>query len=172
MLARAAQWAATKKASYISHTAATTQENLKTINNATDELVKVVNGYQGGLIPAAGISNQEAVLSQHIKYATTDAEASEVVSEAEAEEIIKYIEETLEKTIQACMTALKNKKAELAKANLQETTFRDLEDLRKLTNKLGDILVTKAPQSKQDEGKRVNSLVDANFNDAMKFFDA
>lgn len=169
-LSKFAQYAASAKAALTSRDAASTQQNLETINAATVKLVEIVNGYQGGLLAAASISSQEAALGQDIKNAITDAEASEVVTEEEAKAIIAYIQETLEKNIQACMTALKSKKDKLAAANLQGTTLGDLKDLRESTSKLGNILVTKAPPAQQEEGKRVNGLVDANFADAISNF--
>lgn len=169
-LSKLAQYAASAKAAMTSRDAQSTQKNLETINAAVTKLTSIVDAYTGGLLAAAPISSQEAALGQDIKNAITDANASEVVTPEEAKEIIAYIRTVLEPSIQACMTAMKNKKAELAKAGLQSTVLGDTKDLRVQTNTLGEALVKKAPPTEQEEGKAVNATVDADFEDAIKFF--
>lgn len=169
-LSKFAQYAASAKAALSSRDAASTQQNLETINAAVVKLTEIVNNYAGGLLAAATISNHEAALGQDIKNAITDAKASEVVTEEEAKSIIAYILATLEPNIKACMAALKAKKEKLAASNLQSTTLGDLKELRESTNTLGDELVLKAPAAQQEEGKKANALVDSNFGDAISAF--
>lgn len=165
-----AQYAVSAKAALTSRDAQSTQKNLETINASVIKLTEIVNAYAGGLLSASPISNQEAFLGQDIKNATKDAHASQVVTEEEAKAIIQYITETLEPTIRACMAALKSKKTELAKAGLQSNVLGDTKDLRTLTNTLGQALVDKAPASEQEAGKKVNAVIDADFDDAIAFF--
>lgn len=150
--------------------AMSTADNLKAINAAVQELVQIVTNYKGGFIAAAGISSQAATVSTDIKNATGDTKASQVKSDAEAVDLIKYITEILRASIQACMQALKDKKTELIAANLQGTVRGTLVGLRKDTATLGEALVEKAPLSQQEAAKAENAKVDALFEDAVKFF--
>lgn len=169
-LSKFAQYAASAKAAMTSRDAASTQQNLETINAAVLKLTEIVTGYSGGLLAAAPISSYEAALGQDIKNATADAEKQEVVTPEEADAIIAYITETLERNIQLCMAALKSKKTQLGASNLQTTTLGDLKDLREATAKLSTALVSKAPAEKQEAGKKANALVDADFAEAITFF--
>lgn len=84
------------KAAMTSRDAASTQQNLEIINAAVSKLTATVDAYNGGLLAANSISNDEAALGQKIKDAIKDANASEMVTEEEAKAIIKYIVDTLE----------------------------------------------------------------------------
>jgi len=165
-----AKYAASAKAAFTSRDAASTQQNLATINAALTKLVTIVNGYEGGLLAASSISGQEAALGQDIKNGIADAKASEVVSEAETDAIIEYIRNTLAPNIQACMNALKGKKEQLAASGLQGTTLGDIGDMRAETNELGEELVKKAPAAKQQDSRNALATVDAVFADAIAFF--
>jgi len=163
---------AAAKSAVISREAQTTQANLETIVKAVEKLNATVTGYKGGVLSAVSISSDEAALGQDIKNSTADAKKSEVVTDQEADTLIAYINNNLEPAIQRCMAALKAKKTELAAAGLGDTVLGDLKDLRVSSNALGESLVEKAPASKQAEAKTANAKVDANFEDAIKFFSA
>ncbi|KAF2164673.1 hypothetical protein M409DRAFT_67786 [Zasmidium cellare ATCC 36951] len=158
------------KAALTSRDAASTQQNLETINAAVQKLTATVDGYQGGLLAANSISNDEAALGQKIKDAIKDANASEMVTEEEARGIIKYITDTLEPNIKTCMTSLQTKKEQLKSAGLQGTVSGDMEDLRKLTNDLSTALLAKSPEATREDGKKAMQLVDGDFEVAIKAF--
>lgn len=95
-LSNFSKFAQSAKSAFTSRDAASTQQNLEIINAAVTKLTATVDGYNGGLLAANSISNDEAVLGQKIKDAIKDANASEMVTEDEAKAIIKYITDTLE----------------------------------------------------------------------------
>lgn len=169
-LSKFSQMAASAKAAFTSRDAASTQQNLETINASVLKLTQTTTAYTGGLLAASSISNDEATLGQNIKNAISDANASEMVTEDEADAIIKYIVDTLEPNIKACMGALQAKKEELKKAGLQGTVKGDMDDLRKQTNDLGKALLAKAPESKRPEGEKAMKVVDGDFEEAVKAF--
>ncbi|KAI5366347.1 Putative Cell wall mannoprotein [Septoria linicola] len=169
-LSKFAQLAASAKNAMSSRSAASTQENLNTINASVQKLIGVVNAYGGGLLAASPISNQEAALGIDIKNATADANASEVVTVDEAKDIIGYITNTLAPSIRDCMAAMKSKKELFVSSSLQGTVTGDMKDLRVQTETLGKALVAKAPASEQEEGRRVLKVIDADFEDAIKHF--
>jgi len=165
-----ASLAASARNALSSREAQTTLKNLETINAAVLKLTTTVDGWTGGLLAAAGITNDEAALGQDIKNATNDAKNADVVTEEESKIIIEYIRSTLEPNIKKNMAALKVKKAEFAKANLQSQVQGDLKDLYDLTKNLGDIMVSQAPAPAQADAKSVNDLIEADFQDAIKDF--
>ena len=112
----------------------------------------------------------EATLGQDIKNSTADAKKSEVVSDAEAQQIIAFIQSNLEPAIQRAMAAIKTKKTELAAAGLGDTVLGDLKDLRVSSNALGEALVEKAPATQHEAARSAMGKVDAAFEDAIKFF--
>ncbi|KAF2217788.1 hypothetical protein CERZMDRAFT_80464 [Cercospora zeae-maydis SCOH1-5] len=169
-LSKFAQLAASAKNAMTSRSAATSQENLATINESVQKLTQIVHAYAGGLLAASPISNQEAALGIHIKNATADANAAEIPSEQEAREIIAYITDVLEPSIRACMTAMKSKKELLLASSLQGTVTGDMKDLRAQTDMLGKALVAKAPASEREAGQKVLKIVDDDFEDALKHF--
>ena len=169
-LSKFSQLAAAAKNAMTSRSAASTQENLNTINASVNKLTQIVNAYTGGLLAASPISNQEATLGIEIKNATSDANASEVVTVDEAKAIIAYIKDTLEPSIRACMAAMTEKKAAFASAGLTSTVVGDTKDLRVQTATLGKALAAKAPASEQEESEKVLKLIDADFEDALQKF--
>lgn len=169
-LSKFSQMAASAKAAFTSRDAASTQQNLETINASVLKLTQTTTAYTGGLLAASSISNDEATLGQNIKNAISDANASEMVTDEEADAIIKYIVDTLEPNIKACMGALQAKKEELKKAGLQGTVKGDMDDLRKQTNDLGKALLAKAPEGKRPEGEKAMKVVDGDFEEAVKAF--
>lgn len=169
-LSSLSKFAASAKNAVTPRQAMSTADNLKAINAAVQELVKIVTNYKGGLLAASKISDQEASLSIDIKNATGDTKQSKIVPEEETESLIKYITETLRPSIQACMQALKDKKSELVAANLQGTVQGDLVGLRKDTATLGEAMVEKAHPKQQEAGKAENTQIDALFEDAIKFY--
>lgn len=171
-LSKFSQLAAAAKNAMTSRDAATTLQNLETINASVQKLTATVNAYKGGLLAAAGISSDDAKVGQDIKNSIADSNASEMVSVEEAKAVIKYIEESLEPSIVACMSALKAKKELLAASNLQSTVLGDTTDLRKLTNDFGVAMLKKAPETEQADGKKALAKIDAHFEDAIKVFQA
>ncbi|PPJ60732.1 hypothetical protein CBER1_02359 [Cercospora berteroae] len=169
-LSKFAQLAASAKNAMTSRSAASTQENLNTINDSVQKLTQIVTAYSGGLLAASPISNQEAALGIQIKNATADANASEIVSEQEAREIIAYITDVLEPSIRACMNAMKTKKELFVASSLQGTVMGDMKDLRVQTETLGKALVAKAPASEQAAGQKTLKVVDEDFEEAIKHF--
>jgi len=165
-----AKYAASAKAALSNREAASTQQNLETINAAVNKLTEIVQKYNGGLLAASPISSQVAALGQDLKNAIADAKTSEMVNDEEAQRIIDYILQVLEPSIKQSMVALKEKKAELAAANLQGTVLGDTKDLRAQTAEFSAELVRKAPAAKHPESNKANAVVDADFEDAIKFF--
>ncbi|CAK4031816.1 Hypothetical predicted protein [Lecanosticta acicola] len=171
-LSKLSHLAASAKNALTSRSSATTHQNLTTINTSVQTLTQTTQTYKGGLLAAASISSSEATLAQDIKNAISDAKASEMVSEAEANEIVKYIVEVLEVSIRACMQALGEKKEELKRAGLEGTVKGDMVDLRALTNDLGKALLEKAPAGTRPEGEKAIKTIDEDFEETVKSFAA
>ncbi|KAK4629606.1 hypothetical protein CLAFUW4_08327 [Fulvia fulva] len=169
-LSKFAQMAANAKNALTSRDAASTQQNLETINTQVEKLAATLKAYAGGLLAASGISSDQAKLSIDMRHTIADANAAQVVTEDEAKEIIQYLNDTIEPSIRSTMTALQEKKAELEKAGLKGTVSGDMADLRKLTRELGEVLLSKSPEGTRKSGEEVMAKVDADFEEALKAF--
>jgi hypothetical protein len=169
-LSKIAQYVASAKAAVSSRGAATTQQNLETINASILKLTATVAAWTGGILSAAGISSDQARLGQDMKNCIADATASEVVSEEEAVAIMFYIREHLDPNIRAAMLVLKMKKTLLAAVGLASTVLADMHDLRELTNALGVAFLSKTPVTQLGEGTALMKGVDDAFEDAIKFY--
>lgn len=165
-----AKIAASAKNALTSRTPGTALENLTTINASVEKLTQIVVAYTGGLLAASPISSQEAAVGIEIKNATNDAKVSEAESVEEAKAVIAYIAETLEPTIRACMAAMKDKKDFFVKASLIGTVTGDLKDMQSQTETLSNALLAKSPKEQQQEGERAVQTINADFEDALKFF--
>ncbi|EME38491.1 hypothetical protein DOTSEDRAFT_75876 [Dothistroma septosporum NZE10] len=169
-LSNFAKMAANAKNALTSRDAASTQQNLEIINTQVQKLAATLKAYGGGLLAASGISSDQAKLNIDMRNTITDVNASQIVTEAEAKEIIVYLNDTLEPSIRATMTALQEKKVELEKAGLKATVSGDMADLRKLTKQLGEALLSKSPEGTKKSGQEVMDKVDADFDSALKAF--
>ncbi|KJX93623.1 hydrophobic surface binding protein [Zymoseptoria brevis] len=169
-LSKFAQLAASAKNAMSSRDAQKPLENLTTINASVQKLIQVVNAYEGGLLAASPISSQEAALGVEIKNAVADANAMEVQSVEDSKAVIAFINETLEPSIQACMGAMQAKKELFIKSSLVGTVTGDMQDLRSQTGTLGKALLAKSPKEEHAEGEAALKKVDANFEEALRYF--
>jgi hypothetical protein len=169
-LSKFSQLAASAKNAMTSRNAAAPIDNLTAINASVEKLIQVVNSYAGGMLAASPISNQEAALGIEIKNATADARAMETVPVDEAKAVIAYITETLEPSIRACMAAMKEKKELFVKSSLVGTVTGDMQDLRAQTATLSKALLEKSPKEQQEEGAQVVKTIDADFEEALRYF--
>lgn len=150
--------------------ASTVQSDLNTINSDTQKLTSDVNAYNGGLLAAIQPENDESQLDKDIKQATTDANNSAPVSDADATSIINYIKNTLTPSIESALSALKAKKSQFASAGLQNTVLNDLKTLKNDTDSLGSALLAKTPDAEQADGSAVIDQIDGDFDDAISYF--
>ncbi|SMQ47109.1 unnamed protein product [Zymoseptoria tritici ST99CH_3D7] len=169
-LSKFAQLAASAKNAITTRTAQTPLSNLTTINASVQKLTQIVTAYEGGLLAASPISSQEAALGIEIKNAVADANAMDVQSVEDSRAVIAFINEVLEPSIRACMGAMKGKKEVFVKSSLVGTVTGDMGDLRAQTGTLGKALLAKSPEEERGEGEAALKKVDANFEEALRYF--
>ncbi|KAK4627979.1 hypothetical protein CLAFUR0_03970 [Fulvia fulva] len=150
--------------------AATVQADLNKINSDTQTLTQRANSYNGGLINALPVQNAEGTLENDIKSATSDAQASGPVSDADAQSIIDYINNTLEPSISSAVTAIVNKKAKFQADGLSSIVQKDFNNLKTETDDFGSALLAKAPSDKQAAGQAALSKVDADLQRGINAF--
>ncbi|CEJ81483.1 hypothetical protein VHEMI01605 [[Torrubiella] hemipterigena] len=144
--------------------------DLQTINTDNDNLHKAVDAYSGGIASAIGILNTSNQLDKDIKSATSDAQAAGAASEADAQSIIDYINNTLEPGIASTVQALEGKKAQFDKDGLTSTVHDQLVKLKGDTDSLGAALIADAPDDLKDSGNAAQAKIDGDFQGAIDFF--
>lgn len=150
--------------------AAQVLNDLHTINSDTTTLTNAANNYNGGFSAAVPIINAESALEKDLKTATDDTNASGTVSEADAQNILNYITNTLEPSIKTSLTAIKNKKAKFDADGLTPTVRKDLNNLKSGTDTLGSALLAHTPSDLTAKAQAVQAKIDADFQDAINFF--
>ncbi|TKA32878.1 hypothetical protein B0A50_01104 [Salinomyces thailandicus] len=164
-LAAVSVTAATSKV--IRRDAAQIQTDLMDINGDVVALTNAVNNYSGGLFGALPVQNAEGNLEDSIEAATADAQASAPVSSAETQDIIDYINNTLEPNIDESITAIINKMSQFQSAGLAGTVRDDLTTLQSDTDDLGTALINKAAADKKDAANAALAAIDADFQRAV-----
>ncbi|KZZ99647.1 hydrophobic surface binding protein [Moelleriella libera RCEF 2490] len=149
----------------------TVKQDLRTINDDTTAVTAAVNNYNGGGFAAAiPIVNAQNKLSRDIRSATTDAQNAGPASEADADDIIGYITNTLEPNIKTTLSALKSKKSKFDADGLSGTVKSSLQNLKSDTDKLSAALVSASPSSRAQAAQSIANTIDADFDDAIAYF--
>lgn len=123
-------FAASVSAAVLPRQAATIQTDLNPINSGVTDLKNSVNSYNGGLFAALPVQTRAGDLQNEIESATTNANASPAVNEADSASIDAYITNTLSPNIDSTLDALVAKKSKFASAGLQNTVKTTLTNLQ------------------------------------------
>lgn len=150
--------------------AAKVLQDLQTINTDNNNLHKAVDAYTGGFSTALAILNTSNQLDKDINSATSDAKAAGPASEADAQSIIDYINNTLEPGISSTVSALEGKKAQFDKDGLTKTVHDQLVKLKGDTDSLGAALIADAPADLADDANAAQAKIDSDFQGAIDFF--
>ncbi|RMY56911.1 hypothetical protein D0863_12818 [Hortaea werneckii] len=137
------------------------------INGDVVSLTDATNNYSGGLFGAIPVQNAESNLEDSIKSATSNAKASGPVSSSDSQDIIDYINNTLEPNIDSAVTAIINKMSQFQSAGLAGTVRDDLDNLKSETDDLGAALVNKAASDKKTQANAALDAIDADFQRAI-----
>ncbi|KAI6908700.1 hypothetical protein D0869_09133 [Hortaea werneckii] len=165
LLAAVSITAATSKV--IRRDAAQIQSDLMDINGDVVSLTDATNSYSGGLFGAIPVQNAESNLEDSIQSATSNAQASGPVSSSDSQDIIDYINNTLEPNIDSAVTAIINKMSQFQSAGLAGTVRTDLDNLKSETDDLGAALVNKAASDKKTQANAALDAIDADFQRAI-----
>lgn len=144
--------------------------DLHTVNDDNGEVGGAVEQYNGGLLNALPIVDAANKLDNDINQATDDANASNSVSEGDAQTIIDYIHNTLEPGVATTVNAIKAKKPNFDQDGLSSTVHDQLVTLQADTDKLGAALVAKAPADLADKAKAEVKKIDNDFQDVINYF--
>ncbi|EFY95776.1 hydrophobic surface binding protein A family protein [Metarhizium robertsii] len=156
--------------SVIKRDAAQVKQDLQTINADTQAVLNAVNSYNGGLANALPIVTAQQQLSKDLKTGTTNANNAGPVSDADADEILAYVKDTLFPSTENTLAALEGKKATFANDGLTSTVKSSLESLKKDTGDLSDALKNGAPADKQPEAEGLKNQIAARFDSAIAQF--
>ncbi|KID86769.1 hydrophobic surface binding protein [Metarhizium guizhouense ARSEF 977] len=156
--------------SVIKRDAAQVKQDLQTINDDTNGVTAAVNNYNGGLANALPIVTAQQKLSGDLKTATDNAKNTGTVNEADADEIIAYITNTLQPNIETSLSNLKAKKPQFDADGLTSTVKSSLQSLHTDTSNYGNALIAGTPPSKVAEAQAIQNKIDAGFVDAIAAF--
>lgn len=150
--------------------AAQIRSDLQLINSDTNALKSAADRYTGGLFGAIPVQNAADKLEDDINTATDNANASAPVSDSEAADIISYINNTLQPSVDAALTSIENKRSQFTSAGLKGSVQDTLATLRKDTNEYGQALLAKAPASQQSAGNAALTRIDNDFAATQAFY--
>lgn len=162
--------AASASAMILPREVASTLQDIKYVDSNTTALTAATNAYTGGLSKALAVANAESALEKSITAANTNAGKHAAYTAAEANQVISYINGTLERDVLAAVNAVIAKKAQFTQDGLYNTVKNDLASLKNKTSTLGNTLLSKAPSSAQTSGKAVLAKVVADIQKGVAAF--
>lgn len=143
---------------------ASIMNDLTTINDDTNNLKAKVQGYDGGsLFSALPIKKASKKLNQHIKDATSNIGYAGELSAADSQEVIDYINQTLEPSVVQAMAALQDKEGKIAESHLRPKVSHQIGVSKNRVDALGAGVVGKVPTDKKGAVQAALAKVDADF---------
>ena len=145
--------------------------NLATIDRNTKSLTTTVTNWDGSLLGALGINGAVSTLKDSISTATTNANSETVVAtSAQSQQVIAYINNTLEPDIVKSLAALEAKKPQFESAGLKATALQSLKDLQTGTAGLAAALKKVTSSDQLAAADAAQAKINADFNKSIASF--
>ncbi|KAG6010935.1 hypothetical protein E4U21_002605 [Claviceps maximensis] len=148
-------------AAFYQRDAATTLTDLKTVNADTVEVLNAIEAYSGGTTAILPVRAARDKLFAAIDRTAANALKSVKPSDAEAQNMVNYISNTIEPSVKAMLEAVKSKKALLDAAGLTHNAKEFLANLKSKTDNLGNVLNSDLSPELTRDGKAVMAKFDA-----------
>ena len=149
--------------------AATTKSDLAKINDDTVVFTQKVNNYIGGFT-VLDVQQAQNNLNNDIKTATTNAQNGSVLSDADAQAVLDYINGTLEPNVKKSITAMKAKEGQFESDGFKQTALDGLKTTKSNNQALGAALLKNTPSGKQSAANAAQAKINADFDDGVAAF--
>ncbi|KAG5917358.1 hypothetical protein E4U42_007265 [Claviceps africana] len=146
------------------------KKDLETLNSDTQAVTNAVNGFDGSMQSSTPIIVANNRLNIDIGTTTGHVNSVGKVSEADADEIIRYITGKFQPSVDGALSALKAKKDKFQAIGLVGIVRASLEKLKGNAEGLSGALITNAPASRVEMAKAIKAHIDAGIDDAIKQF--
>jgi Hydrophobic surface binding protein A len=162
-----ALFAAAASALVIKRDVSTILANLKTIDTDTNSLTTSVKNWDGNLFGALPIDSAEKTLEKNIQSATTDAQSEAVLSSADSQSVIAYLNNTIAPDTLAALQELESRKSDADSAGITSTIESGLQDLKTDVDALGSALTSISSSDTQSDLQSVVAIIDGYFSTAI-----
>jgi len=162
--------AATALPAISKRTASTVLSDISTIDSDVKALTSATNSYDGGLLAAAPVSNDESTLEKDIKQGTSDAQATPQLSSSDTQATIAQVRSPLTPDVKDALDALVAKKSLFTSAGLKSTVQNDLATLKTDTDSFADALIAIADDGDKSQAMDLKATIDSYFESAVNSY--